>query len=89
MCGVVIIDTRSMPGIGLYVFVGRSGAEPTHHSEEGVAEWVPLKELGSLPLVEDLSRLIPAALAAYRGGYAFSARYVYDDRDRLQIDLET
>ncbi len=89
LCGVVIIETRRIPGIGLYVFMGQSGAEPARQSEEGVATWVPLDMLPSLPLVEDLPQLIPAAMAAYQGGPAFTARYTYDERNQLQIDLES
>lgn len=87
LCGVVVIDTRSPIGIGLYVFVGRAPRGELRPGAEGSPEWVALSALADLPLVEDLPQLIPRALAAYDHQATFCAHYSYDESGQLTIDF--
>lgn len=85
LCGVVLIDTKINPGIGLFVFVGSTEQDPAVRSPEGIPEWIPLARLQDLPRVEDVDFLIDSALHSYRTGKPFSAMYHYDDEDQLHI----
>jgi 8-oxo-dGTP diphosphatase len=85
LCGVVLVDVGTSPGIGLYVFVGEASEENVTAGAEGDPEWVRPENLASLPLVEDLPDLLPKALACYRDGSVFSASYRYDDTGHLTI----
>jgi len=44
LCGVLIVDAGEM-GIALYFFTGESREDKLVASEEGTAEWIPLKRL--------------------------------------------
>jgi 8-oxo-dGTP diphosphatase len=86
LCGVVFIDTGEAPGIGLYVFVGE--AAPGSGSASGPESdlvWADASQLSSLPLVEDLSILLPRALESYRRGSTFSALSRYDADGALHL----
>jgi 8-oxo-dGTP diphosphatase len=85
LCGVVIVDPGSEPGIGLYVFVGEAPAGVPAVSAEGKPVWEAIDRLADLELVEDLPTLIPRAIAAYRGGPPFSAVYTYGSSGALSM----
>lgn len=85
LCGVVLVDTGSRPGIGLYVFRGRARAAAHPAGPEGAATWVPLTALEGLPLVEDLRVLLPRVLAARPAAPPFNAVYRYDESGALRI----
>lgn len=87
LCGVVVVDTGESPGIGLYVFVGESPEGEASATGEGAPMWVSLKELGGLPLVQDLPILLPRSLKAYEENRPFSALYQYDDGGELSIEV--
>jgi 8-oxo-dGTP diphosphatase len=90
LCGVVMIDTKRIPGIALYVFVGEfddpSSLNPT---EEGTLHWIQLSDVYDLPLVEDLPFLLPRALEANRTKRPFSANYTYDPEGVLTIHFSS
>jgi 8-oxo-dGTP diphosphatase len=82
--GVVVIDTGSVPGIGLYVFQGLGPPGRPSPGREGTAEWVEISRLGELPLVEDLPALLPRVLDA-EDRPPFSAAYSYSEDGRLRV----
>jgi len=90
LCGAVLIDTGRAPGIGLYVCVGRLEVrEEPHAGPEGEPIWVDTQELSRLPLVEDLSILLPRALECYRDHTCFSARSQHDSGGSLHVVFGT
>jgi 8-oxo-dGTP diphosphatase len=78
LAGVILIDTGSAPGIGLFVFTGSAEQTKLHGSVEGDPKWVSLKRLGSLPLVSDLAVLIPALLESRATKQPFIALTTFD-----------
>lgn len=90
LCGFVQVDTKTNPGIGLFVFCGEVDERgPLQASPEGKPEWIQISELANVPLVEDLPQLIPRALASRKAGLPFFARYRYDPSDQLTITFVT
>jgi 8-oxo-dGTP diphosphatase len=90
LCGVVMIDTQTVPGIGLYVYVGEiEFLMSPNPMEEGTLHWVQMSELYDLPLVEDLPVLLPRALEAKRSKIPFSANYTYDSEGALTIHFSS
>lgn len=87
LCGVVLVDTGSRPGIGLYVFRGRARGAAAPAGPEGAAAWVPVEALDGLPLVEDLPTLLPRVLKQRAGAPPFCAVYRYDPAGALQIEF--
>ncbi len=85
LAGVVLIDTGTSPGIGLYVFVARVGPGAITATHEGAPTWVGRDEVAGLPLVADLPTLLPRALAVADGSPPFSAAYRYDSDGTLRI----
>lgn len=85
LAGVVIIDTGSQPGIGLYVFIGEAEDGELSSGSEGTPQWISLDALDESSLVADLPTLLPMALARRDGAAPFSAVYEYDDGGKLSI----
>jgi len=89
LAGIAMIDTRTDPGIALYIFVGEIHEDtPPQHNEEGTLHWIQLSDLHDLELVEDLPQLIPKSTEAQRTKYPFSAFYEYDSEGNLTITFE-
>ncbi len=87
LVGTVMIDVQPAAGIGIYVLRGEYEGGELISSAEGELHWVKQAEIRNLPLVQDLYTLLPRVLTANAGGAPFSARYWYDEQDKLQIAL--
>jgi 8-oxo-dGTP diphosphatase len=90
LSGVITIDTGQDTGIGLYVLRGEYSEGDSSNTEmlsshEGALEWVNKMELADLPLVEDLSMLLPRLFAMRPGDPPLSAHYSYADNGSMQI----
>lgn len=85
--GVVHIDAGDpAAGIVLFVYQATASGRETVASPEGALVWRPLDALPLDEMVEDLPLLIPRVLAPDPA--PFSARYYYDDHDRLVIRFD-
>ncbi len=87
LIGTVTVNTGQQVGIGLYVMKGISNKGETLPSEEGELEWVPFDEIGEKNLVDDLPILLPKVLKGKPGDPPFSARYYYDENDKLVVEF--
>lgn len=91
LCGLITIDTGEEIGVGIFVLrgdlpvYGSDYIDNIPSSPEGSLEWIPINQIYSLPLVEDLPVLLPRVLGAQPGDQPFSAHYLYDSSDRLMI----
>lgn len=85
LAGTVLIDASDQRGIGLFVYQGEYIRGELVDSHEGRLEWVPADKLSEYALVEDLKTLLPRILTMTPGSAPFSARYYYDEQERLQI----
>jgi 8-oxo-dGTP diphosphatase len=86
MRGVVHIDLGATPGILFFVFSARSETRRTRSSGEGSLHWIPLDALADYDLVEDVPVLLQRlSRDAAKPAPPFTARYCYDEQDRLQI----
>lgn len=85
LVGTVTIDTGQETGIGLYVYKGEHQGGTPSPSREGDVQWVSIKEISSLPLVEDLPTLLPKVLSIREDEPPFSAHYHYDKDDQLVV----
>jgi 8-oxo-dGTP diphosphatase len=91
LCGLITIDTGEDVGVGVFVLRGDIPGAITDFSDilpaspEGSLEWVPINQINTLPLVEDLHILLPRVLGAHPGEAPFFAHYLYDSSDRLKI----
>ncbi len=87
LCGTVIVDAGAALGVGIFVLRGEKPHGELHPSPEGDLEWVAFDRLDSLPMVEDLSFLLPRVLASKRGQPPFSARSHYDNDQHLTVQF--
>jgi len=87
LAGTVTVETGENIGIGLYVMKGVCLKGEPRPSEEGELEWVPFAEIESKPLVEDLPVLLPRVLHQNPGDPPFSARYYYDEGEKLVVEF--
>jgi len=72
LCGVMMIDVGHSPGIGLYIFVGETDFFAPRGSNEGAPEWIHLNSLDDVPLVDDLTELLPRSIHSYRNHTPFT-----------------
>jgi hypothetical protein len=82
-----LIDADDKVGIAIYIFKGSGVRGRLTESEEGTLEWVQRGRLADLPLVEDLRTILPMVLDRPVTEGPFSARYYYDEHDRMQIEF--
>ncbi len=85
LVGTILIDADAQVGIALWVYQGEYSGGELVASSEGQLAWVPVDELASYPLVEDLQTILPRIFQMQPGSPPFSARYFYDENDQLQI----
>lgn len=85
LCGTVVVDTGTNPGIVIFVFVGSYQGGELIASPEGQLEWIRTDQLNQLPLVEDLPYLLPRVLSRKENDAPFAAYYWYDEKDQLRI----
>lgn len=87
LCGVAIVDTGKVPGVGLYIFRGEvAEGQPISNSDEGELFWIPIKQdWTTLPLVADLLVLLPKVLPHTPGHPVLSAIYSYAPNGDLHI----
>ena len=87
---VVNIDGGdSQTGIMMFVFTGWSQTREIVESHEGGLHWVAAEGLADLPLVEDLSWLLPRVLALPETAAPLFLHYGYDEADHLVIHHTT
>src|SRR6185503_6032471 len=89
LCGTLIVDAGvANAGICLYFFSGEcaEGEDEPRESEEGLAEWIPYRRIGELPVVEDLPVLLSRIHSMKRGDPPFNARSYYDESDKLVVE---
>ncbi len=77
LCGTVVVDTETNPGIGMYIFTGECPQGEPKASPEGTLEWIPFEAVTGLPAVEDLPILLERIRAMKPGEPPFSARSTY------------
>lgn len=94
LAGVITVDTGRDPGILIFVLTGEIvsqddlGPPPVFSSAEGVLEWVPVKRLQVLPVVEDLPVLLDVLGSMKPGDLPFSARYSYTEHGELIVHFD-
>lgn len=86
LCGTVVVDTDSNPGICLFVFSGEAPQGECKPSEEGTLEWVPIEGRSDLKMVEDLPVLLDRIRKMKRGDLPFHARSFYKN-DILKVEF--
>jgi len=87
LAGTVTVDAGENTGIGIFVLKGVCLEGEAHTSREGELEWVPFSEIQARELVEDLPILLPRVLQQTNQDPPFSARYYYDEGDRLVVEF--
>ncbi|MCC6612988.1 MAG: NUDIX domain-containing protein [Anaerolineae bacterium] len=85
LCAVYNIDTGMASGITLFVFLAESDTRETVDSEEGTLEWVPLGEIESRDLVEDVAIILPRILALKPGDPPLYVHVSYDADDQIVL----
>ena len=85
---VVTIDTDDQLGIGLFAFCGTAGEGSLVNSPEGVLEWINPDDIDHLPIVEDLSVLLPKVLDCNKTDKIIFAEYRFDKNGKLLIHFD-
>lgn len=87
LVGLINIDGDQLTGVMLFVFVAESRSGEPRPSAEGTLEWIDIKRITQVDLVEDLPTILPRAIHHPIAAQPFFAHYRYDQTDRLIIDF--
>ena len=87
LCGTVMVDTGQAVGIGLFVFVINEWSGQIQQSSEGELEWVSIRDLHSIPCVEDIPVLLQKIIEMDRNAPPFAAIYTYNEEGGLEISF--
>jgi 8-oxo-dGTP diphosphatase len=86
LAAVITIDLgAASPGVLLFVFVAAVAEQPVVASAEGTPEWHAIADLAALPLVPDLTWLVPRLWDPDRGSRVLFARYRYNAAGEIEI----
>lgn len=86
LCGIHNIDAGGENGIMVFVFSAWSNArELNYDHDEGTLEWVPIDQLDSLDLVEDLPMILPRIVRRPLDKPPYYAHVSYDDSDQIVL----
>jgi len=80
---VGVVDTDQSIGIGMYIFSAEYNGGALRESNEGSLEWIPMKQIGEIPVVEDLPVLIPAVMRARDENRVLFSLSYYDEHEKL------
>ena len=85
LCGVVIVDIKTNPGVCIFIFRGESLEGDPTPSNEGSLEWIDVSEVTHLPVVADLPILLPKILEMKCSDPPFSAHSRYDENGNFIV----
>ncbi len=85
LCGTLIVDTGEQVGICIFILKGEYVSGEIEPSQEGAPAWVDISQLPDLPLVEDLSVILPRVMRMDAHSQPFFARSYYDDEEKLHV----
>ena len=85
LSGVLTVDAGPDTGVAVFILTGELLQGEPRPSSEGTPEWLSVKDLADLPLVEDLHILLPRALAQNLGDPPFFAHSSYDEQGELHV----
>jgi 8-oxo-dGTP diphosphatase len=87
LCGIVIVDTKSNPGVVIFIFRGECNHRELILSKEGQLEWIKLCQLDQIPLVEDLPYILPKIVMLKPGDLPFYAHSSYNEQGKMIISF--
>jgi 8-oxo-dGTP diphosphatase len=85
LCGQVMIDTGTTPGVALFIFKGMTDHTRITASDEGQPEWIDVQKLSTIAMVTDLYQLLPLVVEWQVGSEPIIARYYYSTEDKLEV----
>ena len=81
---VYSVDAGETTGIILFVFTAVSDSREVIANEEGTLHWIPVEEVNSLDVVEDLPLILPRILENDADAPLF-AHLSYDEGDAMRL----
>jgi 8-oxo-dGTP diphosphatase len=87
LCGIVTVDTKTNPGVVIFIFTGEYTESEPIASNEGNLEWIKVSQINNEPMVEDLPYLIPKILEMKPGDLPFSACSSYNMHGSIEISF--
>lgn len=86
-CGQIMVTVSQNRGVGLFIFKAQVKEIVLQNSDEGELEWVALKDISAIPLVDDLYELLPRVVAHQDGDSLILGKYTYNEQDDRVISL--
>jgi 8-oxo-dGTP diphosphatase len=87
LCGIATVDTKTNPGVCLFIYHAAALDNVLSTSNEGALEWINTSGLEHLPLMADLPLILTKVLARKRNDPPFYAYSHYDEHGDLKISF--
>lgn len=86
--GVTMVDSGEQIGVMLFVFSMRAKRRDVpKHNEEGALHWVPLDQVLTLPVVEDVPPVLRRLFGPQASDLTYYGHLSYDAADRMVIQF--
>ena len=85
--GIVTVDPGGGVGVGIFVFTGEYSGGEISSSSEGDLQWVDIKDMKGLPLVDDVQIILERIMSMNNNSPPFSAHSSYDPSGNLVVNF--
>ena len=83
LVGQIMIQISESAGVAIFLFRGNYERSDFVSSHEGTLEWIKISDLNKIPIVEDLSFLLPRVISHHPCDAMIIGKYSYDDHGKL------
>jgi len=87
LVGQIMIQISESAGVAIFIFRGKYERADFVSSQEGTLEWIKISDLNKIPIVEDLSVLLPRVISHHPCDGMIIGKYSYDDNGKLLISF--
>jgi 8-oxo-dGTP diphosphatase len=87
LCGQIMVDASLQVGVAIFIFKGEYHGTTLSASDEGSLAWIGIDSLDSVPLVEDLTTLLPKVAQHGPSSSMIIAKYTYGTEGDLVISI--
>ncbi|MDX2140482.1 MAG: NUDIX domain-containing protein [Chloroflexota bacterium] len=86
---IYLVDANAATGISVFAFTAYSDSRDLIECDEGTLEWVPIADITSRDLVEDLPIMLPRMLAMSDCDAPLFVHLSYNDAGEMQLTFNS
>lgn len=86
--GQIMVDVSEETGVAIFLFRGQYGGDDFTHSKEGELAWIPMDQVGEVPVVEDLPVILSRIVNHQISDPILIGKYQYGLNGELEISFQ-